>query len=336
MAYPLRSLLFRLDPERSHALALNLLRIAEASGLLPLFAGAPVQSTDVMLMGLRFPGRVGIAAGLDKNGLCIDGWQTLGASFVEVGTVTPKPQAGNPRPRIFRLQEAQAIINRMGFPNEGAAALCARLAARRRHGICGVNIGKNASTPLEQAADDYVACLKVVAPYADYIAVNVSSPNTAGLRSLQAVDQLRPILQKLIDERAQCVAARKRPLPLLVKLAPDLSDDELQAIATMLREVGIDGVIATNTTLQRPGQLGVHGQEAGGLSGVPLRPISLEVVRKLRGWVGADFPIIGVGGIGSAQDALAMRQAGADLVQVYSALIYRGPGLLREIASALR
>jgi len=337
MSYALiRPLLFCLDAERAHAITLNSLQLAERSGLLSLISKpAAAATTGVQLMGLHFPSRVGIAAGLDKNGICVDAWQTLGAGFVEVGTVTPKPQSGNPRPRIFRLKTAHAIINRMGFPNDGATALCEQLKARRRAGICGINIGKNATTPLGNAVDDYLACLRIVAPYADYITINVSSPNTAGLRSLQAVEQLRPILESLLEERVRCVAKLGRALPLLVKLAPDLSDEELYAIAVLLKSLQLDGVIATNTTLQRPGELGPAGTQAGGLSGLPLRPISVEVVRKLREWLGGDFPIIGVGGIASAADALAMRKAGADLVQIYSGLIYRGPSLIIEVGMAL-
>lgn len=334
MFYPLlRSLLFTLDPERAHALTLAGLAQLERLGLLS--HTAVDTNTSVQLMGLQFANRVGIAAGLDKNALCMDALGALGVGMVEVGTVTPRAQSGNPAPRVFRLPEAAALINRMGFPNHGMAQVGERLAQSRFAGVRGVNIGKNAATPLADAVNDYVACLRHLAAHADYIAINVSSPNTAGLRSLQAADQLRPILQELLAERARLLQGRDRPLPLVVKLAPDLTDDELQRIAELLRELAIDGVIATNTTLSRPAGLGPLAAEKGGLSGRPLQPLSLSTVRKLRSMLGPTFPIIGVGGIGSGTDALAMRNAGADLVQLYTGLIYRGPGLIREVLHAL-
>ncbi|MGD9841628.1 MAG: quinone-dependent dihydroorotate dehydrogenase [Steroidobacteraceae bacterium] len=334
MLYPLvKKLLFQLEPERAHALSLSGLRHLQQSGLLALMYSS--RPSPVTLMGLQFPNRVGIAAGLDKNAVCIDALSALGAGCVEVGTVTPRPQAGNPKPRIFRLPQAQALINRMGFPNAGMDAIVARLAVRRSQGICGVNIGKNASTPLEQATQDYLSCLRTMAPYADYIAVNVSSPNTVGLRSLQAAAQLRPLLLALLDERARLLPTLGRPLPMVVKIAPDLSDDDLNSVADLLLELGVDGVIATNTTLSRPVGLGSMGGQTGGLSGRPVHVLSLATVSKLRLRMGKDFPIIGVGGISSATEAVAMRQAGADLIQIYTGLIYRGPGLISEVAAAL-
>jgi dihydroorotate dehydrogenase len=286
-------------------------------------------------MGLQFANRVGIAAGLDKNAVCMDALGALGVGLVEVGTVTPRAQPGNAKPRVFRLPEADALINRMGFPNEGMESIARRLAKAQFKGVRGVNIGKNASTPLADATGDYVTCLRYLAPQADYIAVNVSSPNTTGLRSLQAADHLRPLLIELLSERARLLPGLGRPLPLLVKLAPDLTDDELQGIAALLAELSLDGVIATNTTISRPTGLGSLAVEAGGLSGRPVHALSLATISKLRGLLGPAFPIIGVGGIGSGTDAIAMRQAGADLVQIYTGLIYRGPGLIREVMRAL-
>lgn len=336
MSYRLvRPLLFALDPEHAHALSLSCLSWAQRLGLFATHAAIESNPNSLTLMGLQFPNRIGIAAGLDKNGICIDALGALGAGFVEVGTVTPQAQSGNPRPRIFRLRPAQALINRMGFPNEGVDALCARLQRREFKGICGVNIGKNATTSLQAASDDYVRCLTAVAAYADYVAINVSSPNTVGLRSLQAVDQLRPILLALLQQRERLSPALGRHLPLLVKIAPDLSDHELEQLGGLLLELKIDGVIATNTTLQRPPGLGAVGQEKGGLSGAPLRELSIATVRKLRQLLGVQFPIIGVGGVASLHDAQAMRDAGADLVQIYTALIYQGPALIRTLARHL-
>ncbi|MES1190234.1 MAG: quinone-dependent dihydroorotate dehydrogenase [Steroidobacter sp.] len=332
----IKPLLLSLEPERAHAVTFSLLRAAHRTGFLSLIRAS--QTDDpVTLMGLSFRNRLGIAAGLDKNATCIDALGALGAGFVEVGTVTPRAQPGNPKPRVFRIPQALALINRMGFPNDGVDAMCARLQARRYRGVCGVNIGKNASTPLENAVDDYVTCLRAVAPYADYVTVNVSSPNTAGLRSLQAVDHLKPILSQLLEVREQLRASIGRHLPLLVKIAPDLHSEELQQIAALLRELKIDGVIATNTTLQRPEQwsLGIAAQERGGLSGAPVHALSLSTVRQLRDALGDAFPIIGVGGITAAAQAQAMRDAGADLIQIYTGLIYRGPALIRDALHAL-
>ena len=332
----LRPFLFSLEPERAHAVTFSLLRAAHRTGVLSLTRASGTDD-PVTLMGLKFRNRLGIAAGLDKNATCVDALGALGAGFVEVGTVTPRAQPGNPKPRVFRIPQALALINRMGFPNEGVDAMCARLQARRYRGVCGVNIGKNASTALENAVDDYVTCLRAVAPYADYVTVNVSSPNTAGLRSLQAVDHLKPILSQLLEVREQLGASIGRHLPLLVKIAPDLQGEELQQIAALLRELKIDGVIATNTTLQRPEHwpLGIAAQEKGGLSGAPVHALSLSTVRQLRAALGDAFPIIGVGGITTAAQAQAMRDAGADLIQIYTGLIYRGPVLIRDALHAL-
>ena len=331
----LKPLLFSLEPERAHAVTFSLLRAAHRTGLLSLMRTKDCDD-PVTLMGLKFRNRVGIAAGLDKNATCIDALGALGVSFVEVGTVTPKSQPGNPKPRIFRIPPSQALINRMGFPNDGVSVICERLERRHYRGVCGVNIGKNASTNLEHAVDDYVACMTAVAPYADYVAVNVSSPNTVGLRSLQAVDHLKPILNELLDTRERLKPGLNKHLPLLVKIAPDLNPDELQQLAELLRELKIDGVIATNTTLQRPEQwpLGAVADEKGGLSGAPVHVLSLATVSALRKILGPDFPIIGVGGITSAIQAQALRNAGADLVQIYTGLVYRGPELINETLRA--
>ena len=332
----LRPLLFTLDPERAHALTFSGLNTLDRLGLAGLLGSAPVAADAVQLMGLTFPNRVGIAAGLDKNAVCVDALGALGVGFVEVGTVTPRAQPGNPKPRIFRLPESSALINRMGFPNEGMEVVAQRLAQSTFQGIRGVNIGKNASTSLTDATQDYLTCLHHLAPYADYIAINVSSPNTTGLRSLQAADQLRPMLHALLEARTKLLPGLQRSLPMVVKLAPDLNDDELQAIAQLLLELSIDGVIATNTTLSRPANIGPLGAETGGLSGRPVHTLSLATVSKLRRLLGPAFPIIGVGGICSGEDAQAMRHAGADLVQLYTGLIYQGPGLVGEVTRAMR
>ena len=287
-------------------------------------------------MGLSFSNRVGLAAGFDKNALAVDGWLSLGFGHVEVGTVTPKPQPGNPQPRVFRLTDAEAIINRMGFPNDGAERAVARLRSRRRAGVVGVNIGKNATTPLERAVDDYVFCLRTVFPVADYVTVNVSSPNTAGLRSLQDTEQLVPLLATLMEESRALEKQHSRRAPLLVKLSPDLADAELRKIATAVASVPVAGIIATNTTTSRE-VIANHplARETGGLSGRPLFAKSCAAIRALRETLGPDMPIIGVGGVASGEDARLLRQAGADLVQFYTAMVYQGPGLVREVAAAL-
>jgi dihydroorotate dehydrogenase len=323
----IRPALFALEPERAHRLALGTLRLAGHRGA-RVYSAEPVE-----YMGLQFPNRVGLAAGFDKNAVAVDGLGALGFGFVEVGTVTPRPQPGQARPRLFRLPADEALINRMGFPNEGAEKAAARLRQRRYRGIVGVNIGKNAATPLERAVDDYVSCLRTVRDVADYVVVNVSSPNTTGLRSLQAREQLEPLLTALLQERGQTPSGRA--LPLLLKISPDLSDTELQDIALLLRQLSLDGVIATNTTLSREGLRSPAREQTGGLSGKPLHPLSLRVVRKLRTALGPAFPIIGAGGIDSPQAALEMRAAGADLIQIYTGLIYRGPTLVAQCVRAL-
>ena len=268
-------------------------------------------------MGLRFANRVGLAAGFDKNASAIDGLGSLGFGFIEIGTVTPRPQPGQPRPRLFRLPTAEALVNRLGFPNDGAEKVAARLRHRTYRGIVGVNIGKNATTPLERAIDDYVSCLRTMRSVADYVVVNVSSPNTAGLRSLQARELLEPLLTGLLAERGDRA--------LLLKVSPDLSAPELQDVAALIKQLPLDGIVATNTTLT----------QKGGLSGRPLQPLAVRTVAALRAQLGQDFPIIGVGGIDSASAARAMRAAGADLIQIYTGLIYRGPALVSQCIRAL-
>ena len=329
-----RRALFATPPEAAHSLALA---AARAFPWHRFGDRATPADRGVELMGLRFSNRVGLAAGFDKNAVAIDGLFALGFGHIEVGTVTPRPQAGNPQPRLFRVPERSALINRMGFPNEGAERIIARIRARRGDQILGVNIGKNATTPIERAVDDYVACLRAVHAVCDYITVNVSSPNTKRLRDLQDAQHLGPLLTVLLDEAHQLEKTHSRRVPLLVKLAPDLTDDELRAIATLLGSLPLGGVIATNTTVSHAGLESLrHVNEPGGVSGAPLRPRSLEVVRTLRGALGATMPIIGVGGIMSPTDAKALRAAGADLVQIYTGLIYHGPRLVKELADALR
>jgi dihydroorotate dehydrogenase len=291
----------------------------------------------VDIMGLRFPNRVGLAAGFDKNGHDIDSLGRLGFGFIEVGTVTPRPQPGNPRPNLFRLIPDEALINRLGFNNEGAAAVVRRLEARRYAGICGVNIGKNFNTPLEKSVEDYVSCLRTVYAGADYVTVNVSSPNTPGLRGLQDPGALRPLLLELANLREQLQPVHSKRVPLLVKLSPDLTDEQVLAVAGELRRLPVDGVVATNTTTMRPKSLkSASATESGGLSGRPLHSRSVAVLRSLRAALGAGFPIIGVGGIVSPQHGIATRETGADLLQLYTGLIYRGPALIRELLDIVR
>jgi dihydroorotate dehydrogenase len=294
-------------------------------------------STGVQLMGLHFPNRVGLAAGFDKNAYDVDSLGRLGFGFVEVGTVTPRPQPGNPRPNLFRLVPDEALINRLGFNNEGAAAVARRLESRRYAGICAVNIGKNFDTPLQRSVDDYASCLRTVYAVADYVTINVSSPNTPGLRGLQDPGALRPLLLELANLREQLEPVHSKRVPLLVKLSPDLSDEQLLDVARELRELPVDGIVATNTTTTRPGPLkSAAAVEPGGLSGRPLHSRSVTVVRSLRAAMGPGFPIIGVGGIVSPEAGMATREAGADLLQLYTGLIYRGPALIRELLDIVR
>jgi dihydroorotate dehydrogenase len=329
--YPLvRPWLFKLNPEHAHALTLGALWLG-----LP-WPARPMVHDPVQLMGLTFANRVGLAAGFDKNGIAVHGLARLGFGFIEIGTVTPRPQPGNPRPRVFRLPGADALINRLGFPSHGLDIVAARLSQQRANVVCGINIGKNADTPIDQAAVDYVTCLRGAYDIADYVTINISSPNTANLRSLQAPTLLRHMLSILMDERARLRSASGRHVPLVLKLSPDMEADELAGVAELLRPLGVDGVVATNTTVTRPGVESLpHAGEKGGLSGAPLFERSLAVVRTLRQLLGDDYPLIGVGGINSAERARQMREAGADLVQVYTGLVYRGPGLVGSVAAAL-
>lgn len=334
-----RPFLFGLDPERAHELTLEALAHLQGTPLQCAWA-RPRVDDPVTVAGLRFPNRVGLAAGLDKNGRCIDGLGAMGFGFVEVGTVTPRPQAGNPKPRMFRLPQSQALINRMGFNNDGLDAFVghvARASFRRGGGILGLNIGKNADTPLERAVEDYLSGLDGVYPHADYVTINISSPNTKNLRALQEDEALGGLLRALVQRRGVLEQRHQRRVPLFVKIAPDLDETQVRGVAEVLRAHGIDGVIATNTTVARDTVAGLpHAQEAGGLSGAPLLDLSNRVIRWLRQALGPDYPIIGVGGVLSAQDALSKRQAGADLVQIYTGLIYKGPDLVHESALALR
>lgn len=335
-----RPALFALDPEAAHELTLHSLERFQNTPLACAWS-QPRVDDPVTVAGLRFPNRIGLAAGLDKNGRAIDGLGAMGFGFIEVGTVTPKGQPGNAKPRMFRLPEHDALINRLGFNNEGLDSFLANVQRARSFraagGIVGLNIGKNASTPIEEAASDYLKGLEGVYPHADYVTVNISSPNTANLRSLQSDEALKALLDALMARREQLAAATGRKVPLFVKIAPDLDEAQVQVVAATLRASGVDGVIATNTTLNREAVAGHrHAAEAGGLSGAPVREASDRVVRQLRAALGAGFPIIGVGGVLSGADARAKREAGADLVQIYTGLIYKGPALVREAAQALR
>ena len=333
-----RPFLFGLDPEHAHELTLDALARLQNTPLQCLWSQTRVDD-PVSLAGLRFPNRVGLAAGLDKNGRCIDGLGAMGFGFIEVGTVTPKGQPGNPKPRMFRLPEAGALINRLGFNNEGLDAFLAnvqRARFRQRGGILGLNIGKNAVTPIEQAADDYLTGLEGVFPHADYVTVNISSPNTKNLRQLQSDEALDALLGRLQERRQQLIARHGRSVPMFVKIAPDLDETQVGVIAETLRRNAIDGVIATNTTLARDAVQGLrHAEEAGGLSGRPVLEASNRVIRQLRAALGPAYPIIGVGGVMTAADARAKREAGADLVQIYTGLIYGGPALVPACARAL-
>ncbi|MDT7836723.1 quinone-dependent dihydroorotate dehydrogenase [Aquabacterium sp. OR-4] len=335
-----RPFLFGLDPERAHELTLDAIATLQGTPLQCLWS-APRVADPVTVAGLRFANRVGLAAGLDKNGRCIDGLGAMGFGFIEVGTVTPKAQPGNPRPRMFRLPEREALINRLGFNNEGLEAFVANVQRSRSFrasgGILGLNIGKNAATAIEDAAQDYLLGLDGVYPHADYVTVNISSPNTKNLRALQSDEALDALLGALQQRRAQLAAQHGKTVPVFLKIAPDLDDAQVKVIAATLRANGIDGVIATNTTISREAVQGLpHADEAGGLSGTPVREASNRVIAMLRAELGSGYPIIGVGGVMNGADARAKLAAGADLVQVYTGLIYRGPGLAGEVARALK
>jgi len=334
-----RPFLFGLDPEHAHELTLNSIAKLQNTPAQWLWCGQRV-SDPVTLAGLRFPNRIGLAAGLDKNGRCIDGLGAMGFGFIEVGTVTPKGQPGNDKPRMFRLPEAQALINRLGFNNEGLASFVANVrraySFRAAGGILGLNIGKNAATPIENAADDYLLGLEGVFPHADYITVNISSPNTKNLRALQSDEALDALLSKLQQRKLQLERQTGRKVPMFVKIAPDLEEAQVGVIAQTLKVNGIDGVIATNTTIARDAVQGLaHANETGGLSGRPVFEASNRVIRLLRAALPPGYPIIGVGGVMSGEDARAKIAAGADLVQIYTGLIYKGPSLVSDCAKAL-
>ena len=334
-----RPFLFGLDPELAHELTLGSIARLQNTSAQCLWQQTRIDD-PVTVAGLRFPNRVGLAAGLDKNGRCIDGLGAMGFGFIEVGTVTPRAQAGNPKPRMFRLPQADALINRLGFNNEGLAAFLANVkraaSFRERGGIVGLNIGKNASTLMENAADDYLICLAGVYPHADYVTVNISSPNTANLRALQSDEALDALLGALQSRKRELAKEHGRRVPIFVKIAPDLDEAQVGTIAATLQRHRVDGVIATNTTISRDAVKGQqHAAEAGGLSGGPLLEASNRVVKLLRQALGAGYPIIGVGGITSAKAALSKIEAGADLVQIYTGLIYRGPALVTEAARAI-
>ena len=340
-----RPFLFGLDAEHAHEITLNALDRTQNTPLARLY-GTPRVDDPVTLAGLHFPNRVGLAAGLDKNARCIDAFSAMGFGFVEVGTVTPKPQPGNAKPRIFRLPERDALINRLGFNNDGLDAFVANVQRARfrtsgsstsKPMLLGLNIGKNASTPIERATDEYLLCLDGVYPHADYVVVNISSPNTANLRSLQSDEALDALLGTLMERRTVLTARHGKQVPMFLKIAPDLDQMQVDVIAGAMKRHGMDGVVATNTTMSREAVAGLkHSEETGGLSGAPVREASNRVIAQLRSSLGADFPIIGVGGIFSAADAVAKIKAGADVVQIYTGLIYRGPGLVRQAAQGLR
>ena len=330
-----RPLLFLLDAESAHGVTLPSFRLIHRLGLSGL-PGRPLPAAPVTAMGITFPNPVGLAAGFDKNAEYIDLFAAFGFGFLEVGTVTPRPQPGNPRPRLFRIVAAQAIVNRMGFNNCGVEQLVRNVRAARFEGILGINIGKNFDTPIERAADDYVACMRDVYPVASYIAVNISSPNTKDLRRLQGADELERLLGAIDREGRSLARKHGRRVPVAVKIAPDVDDAAIEAIAERLLAHDVAAVIATNTTVSRAGVTGMrHAAETGGLSGAPLRARATAVVRKLAAALNGALPIIGVGGILSGADARAKRDAGAALVQLYTGLIYRGPALVREAVEAI-
>lgn len=342
----LRPLLFRLDPEQAHHLTLNLIRLA---GMLPPVAAAlrsiyRAPEMPVQVFGLRFANPVGLAAGYDKDGLGWRGLAALGFGYIEIGTVTPLPQPGNPRPRVFRLPPAQGVINRMGFPGQGAEFVARQLAGKKRLPglVLGVNLGKNKATPNEEAAGDYLNLMQVFAPLADYLAINISSPNTVGLRALQGKTVLNALLAEVASERRMQATLLKKAVPVLVKLAPDLSDHELDDALKAILDAGMDGVIATNTTVSREplaAYAGLNPQtaaETGGLSGAPLEAMSTAMVKKIVQRTGGKLPVIGVGGIMDAASARRKLDAGAVLVQVYTGLVYAGPGLVQQIVRGLK
>jgi dihydroorotate dehydrogenase len=336
MFYPaIRKVLFQFDAETIHDLTIKGLKSTGKSPL-NVFYKQEVQDKPVSVMGINFPNPIGLAAGLDKNGECINAFSAMGFGFVEVGTVTPRPQPGNEKPRIFRLPKANAVINRMGFNNKGVDYLVSQVQAANFKGVLGINIGKNKDTPEERAKDDYIHCMRKVYDFATYITVNISSPNTPGLRSLQYGEALDELLVSLKSEQKILAEKYGKYVPVAVKIAPDLTTDEVKSIAKSLIDNGIDGVIATNTTLSREGVEGLEfGNEQGGLSGQPVKEKSTLVIKLLSEALDNKLPIIGVGGIASSDDANEKLQAGASLVQVYTGFIYQGPPLVKEIVNGL-
>ena len=336
-----RAILFGMQPEAAHEFTMDMLAKGQNSPLACAWR-QPRVDDPVTLAGLQFPNRVGMAAGLDKNARVIDGLGAMGFGFVEVGTVTPLAQPGNPKPRMFRIPERDALINRLGFNNEGLDAFIANVkkAQFRKQAhplLLGLNIGKNAATPIEDATSDYLQCLDAVYPHADYVTVNISSPNTKNLRALQSDDALDALLSALVTRREQLAREHGKHKPVFLKIAPDLSEEQVTVIANSLKTHGMDGVIATNTTISREAVQGLqHAEETGGLSGRPVFEASNAVIRQLRSALGSQFPIIGVGGILSGADAVEKIKAGADVVQIYTGLIYKGPALVPEIASAIK
>ena len=330
---PIRNILFRSDAETSHHRALQWLKYAESCGVLRCMPA--VQGKPVKLMGLDLPNGVGLAAGLDKNGEYIDALAALGFGFIEVGTVTPLAQSGNPKPRLFRVPEHQAVINRMGFNNDGIDRLIANVRAAKFKGVLGINIGKNAATPIERAADDYLIGLEKAYPHASYITVNISSPNTQNLRNLQAGDELSKLLETLKNKQSALHTAHGRYVPVAVKIAPDLDEAQIRDIARIVKQCEMDGVIATNTTIDKS-SLGASplAQEAGGLSGLPVRSAANRVLAALAAELDGSVPLVGAGGIVSGSDAAEKLRLGATAVQLYSGMVYRGPELVRECIRA--
>lgn len=334
--YPLiRKIFFQCDPEKIHEFTIKSLKNMGGKPISWMYK-ARVPAKPVEVMGIKFPNPVGLAAGLDKNGECINAFDAMGFGFVEIGTITPRPQPGNEKPRIFRLPEANAVINRMGFNNKGVDYLVEQVRQANFNGVLGINIGKNKDTPEENAKDDYIACMKKVYDYASYITINISSPNTPGLRSLQYGEALNELLSAIKDEQSKLAEQYNKYIPVAVKIAPDLTEDEIKDIAQCLIKNKIDAVIATNTTLARDDVKHLeHGNEMGGLSGQPVRKQSTEVIRLLSSILQDKMPIIGVGGIDSAEAAQEKLAAGASLVQVYTGFIYQGPDLVRDIVQAV-
>jgi len=337
MFYPaIRKVLFQFDAETIHELTIKGLKNTGSTPLNALYKQY-VTNKPVTVMGIDFPNSLGLAAGLDKNGECINAFAAMGFGFVEIGTVTPRPQAGNPKPRIFRLPQANAVINRMGFNNKGVDYLVSQVRAAKFSGVLGINIGKNKDTPEENAKDDYIHCMQKVYDFASYITINISSPNTPGLRSLQYGDALNELLSALKIKQAQLAKQYNKYVPIAVKIAPDLTEDEVTSIAQSLIDNNIDGVIATNTTLSREGVEGLEfGNEQGGLSGAPVKEKSTKVISILASVLDGKLPIIGVGGIASSADANEKLAAGASLVQVYTGFIYQGPPLVKEIVNGFK